>query len=421
VNILIDGHDISLVGGIERFTANFADAMTRRGHRVFLFTYSPPGTRHKFALNRGVTLVHYPFTGDPAHIPALRRQILACAPDVLVSPASFNNHLLWCAALAETDIPWIFSEHSDPWIIEKERWNQAERQAALCAADGIHLLLKGFVASVPAMLRQRTHVIPNPLGISPAQSREPRESGIALLSLGRLEANKQNHLLLDAFALLLPDFPQWRLEIWGEGEEYAHLGRRIQRLNLQDRAWLRGLAANPEKQYATADIFCFPSRHEGFGLVAVEAMSFSLPVVGFAGCAALNEIVRHGETGLLAPEMTAESLAASLCALMENESLRRTMGENARRATDVYGPERVFDAWEALLEKTAARRGKTRLRECLSGRADKPEIERHYALMREILRRKNVLLQNSQWARRIARRYPLLKKMIRPVRRLLRG
>ncbi|MDR2055728.1 MAG: glycosyltransferase, partial [Desulfovibrio sp.] len=263
---------------------------------------------------------------------------------------------------------------------------------------------------------ERVRVIPNPLDISPLTPAEHASGKNILLALGRLDKIKQLHILIEAFALLSSEFPQWRLEIWGEGGEYARLRRLTQRLGLQGRARLRGHAATPEEQYATADIFCFPSRHEGFGLVAVEAMFFGLPVVGFAGCAALGEIVRHGETGLLAPEMNAESLALSLRALMENEALRRAMGGNARRAADVYAPERIFDAWETLLRETAACGGNTRLRECLSARAGDPEIKRHYALMRELLRRKNVLLRDSQWARRIVRRYPPLKKALQTAR-----
>ncbi|MDR2573384.1 MAG: glycosyltransferase [Desulfovibrio sp.] len=424
MNILLDGHDISLVGGIERFTTGLADAMTQRGHKVYLFTYSPEGTRHKFALNPEVELVHYLFTGDPAHIPGLRRQILDCGPDVFIAPASSSNPLLWCAALKNTGIPLVYSEHSDPLIIENERWNGEERAAALCAADRIHLLFESYSATVPAAARKNTRVIPNPLLIASKQPMPEKEKTKdrqhALLSLGRLdEKAKRISLLIRAFALLASEFPVWRLDIWGEGPDRKALQREIDRHSLSGRAFLRGLATEPWKQYATADVFCIPSRHEGFGLTVVEAMSCGLPVVGFAGCRGVNELIQDGENGLLASEMTPESLADALRPLMADAFLRREMGIAALKSVEKFAPGRVFDAWEALLAETVARKEKTRLQECMAGNADEPELARHYEKMREVLRRKNVLLEDGQWLRRIVRRRPLLRNMCRIIRGLL--
>jgi glycosyltransferase involved in cell wall biosynthesis len=420
MNLLIDGHDVTLVGGIERFTAKIANAMARRKHTVFLFTYAPQGSCPFCALDPNVILVHYLFTGSQAHIPGLRRQILTCEPDVFVSPASYNNHLLWCATLAGTGIPWVYSEHSDPQIIINERWSAEERSAALCTADRIHLLLENHYSSIPDVVRERVRVIPHAVNIPAAADKTKQDESLTLLSLGRLSAPKQINVLLDAFALLAPDFPQWRLEIWGEGEERLRLQRQIDCLGLQKKARLCGPTRTPEKQYAADDLFCIPSRYEGFGCTVIEAMAGGLPVVGFAGCTALSGIIRPGETGLLAPEMTARSLAESLRSLMKNADLRRCMGEKARAAAAKYAPRRVFDAWEELLQETAACKGRTALQRCLADDTNDPEVVEHVALLREVLHRKNVLLRDDQRLRRLVRRYPGIGAMLRPLRRCLR-
>ena len=94
------------------------------------------------------------------------------------------------------------------------------------------------------------------------------------------------------------------------------------------------------------------------------------------------------------------------------------MGEKARAAAMAYDPQHVFDAWEALLIETVACKGRTRLQQCLEGTGD-PELVRHGALLRELLQRKNVLLRDDQWLRRLVRRYPLVRSAIRPVRQCL--
>lgn len=85
----------------------------------------------------------------------------------------------------------------------------------------------------------------------------------------------------------------------------AFLEKAVRASHMQERIPLYGETGTPQAQYADADLFCTPSRVEGFGLTAIEAISCGLPVVGFAECSGINELVRHGETGLLAPEMDA--------------------------------------------------------------------------------------------------------------------
>ncbi|MDE7064855.1 MAG: glycosyltransferase, partial [Desulfovibrionaceae bacterium] len=260
MNIAIDAHDITLIGGIERFVAQFANAMTRRGHHIFLFTYAAAGAIAHFPLEPSTSIIHYDFSGDRIRIPTLRQQLLACRADLCLSPASYNNHLLWCAALEGTGIPWIYSEHSNPWIIEQERWSRAERQATLCAADAVHVLLESFRESVPRVAQERVHVIPNPLDIPIAGEPAPESSRKTLLSLGRLAENKQNSLLVRAFASLSPAFPAWHLDIWGTGAEEKALQREITALGMTEKIRLCGATSTPRDRYLGADIFCMSSR-----------------------------------------------------------------------------------------------------------------------------------------------------------------
>jgi glycosyltransferase involved in cell wall biosynthesis len=401
MNILINAHNIAYIGGVEHFVAKLSDDMTRRGHQVFCFTCAPEHCQPAFAMDARVRIVHYRLPIGVDEIHALRKQILDCAPDVFVSPASGNEHLLWCAALAGTGIPWIFSERSDPWIIEKKLWNRDERHAALHVADRIHLFFDKYRATIPAIEQDRVRVIPNSMDITPKQDRPARAEHLKkLLSLGRLVASKQNTLLLRAFALLTNEFPDWQLDIWGEGtKEKRILELEISLLGLRDRARLRGPTAAPQEQYTTADLFCFPSLYEGFGRVVIEAMSCGLPVVGFAGCTALNDLVQNGKTGMLVQSMTAGSLAAALKKLMGNAELRREMGENARRSVAAYAPQRVFDAWEKMLVEACTCKGRTQLQQCLNG--TDANNDRYYAKLREILHRKNILANKSQVVRDI--------------------
>ena len=415
MHIALDLHDTGRTGGLERVVAGLAVEMVHRGHRVTAFTHSPVGTVPRFALPKELNLRFYSFTGDASTIPSVQKDIVACNPDVFISPSSFNNVLLWCGVLRGTGIPLLYSEHNNPWRIEEERWNREERQAVLWAADAVHLLLPSYMDSVPAPLQAKCCAIGNPVPwpavLPPRTTHAP-----CLLSLGRFARVKQIPLLIQAFSLLTADFPEWELHIWGAGEEEGTIRKQIAHANCR-RIHLHALSLNPEQQFAQADIFCIPSRFEGFGLTVVEAFGHAVPVVGFAECSGVNSLVRTGCNGALAQEMTPESLANSLRLLMQDNNLRQRMGATARQDALAFSPQAIYDQWEKLLYETAARKGRTQL-----GMLDFPhplpvQEVAWRTPMRRLCARKNLLLRDSQVLRRFIWKRPRLKAWLK---RLLR-
>lgn len=420
MNIIIHAHKLSKYGGLERFIAELANAMSDRGHKIFLFSDEPLQAAPVYPLHKDIQRVYFTFDGDRRRLQATQAQVLACEPDVLLSPSSGTDHWLWCVILQQTGIPWIYSEHGSPALIENESWNVEERRAVLCAADAVHLLLNDFKSSIPRYMQERVSIIPNavPLPASTRFSSTATSGSRLLLSVGRLESIKQYHLLIRAMALLAGELPDWRLEIWGAGSEKESLEREVQRLGMQHQIRLCGLTDNPHAQYAGADLFCIPSRHEGFGLVTVEAMGHGLPVVGFAACPGTNALIRHHENGLLAPEMTAGSLAQALRQFMIDAEARRRMGENARKSAQCFVPERVYDAWEKLFLRTAALKGRTRLQALEQKEAWPSEARASVALLRDRLNRKFIFLPDSAWLKLFFVRRPKLKRLVMPLRRL---
>lgn len=414
MRIAIDLHDIHRTGGLEKVVAGIAVQMAMRGHQVTAFTYASPAERPTFPVPQNLDVRHYTFTGDAETVPVLRAELTSIDPDVFVSPSSFNNILFWAAVLRGTGIPLLYSEHSNPWRIEEERWNKAERQAVLWAADAIHLLVHPFLDSVPLGLRGKCCVIGNPVSLAPTTA--PGSHPPCLLSLGRFDKVKQIPLLVQAFALLSPDFPQWELHIWGAGGDEPAIRKTISAASCPQ-IHLHGLTLQPAQQFSQADIFCIPSRFEGFPLTVVEAFTHGLPVVGFAECSGVNSLVRSGHNGLLADAMTAESLAASLRQLMADPDLRHSMGRNARQDARTFAPSAIYDQWEQLLQKTAACKGHTRLQLLDAPQSLGKEEDAWRVCMRSLCARKNLLLRDSQWLRRFIWRRPRLKAWLK---RLLR-
>jgi glycosyltransferase involved in cell wall biosynthesis len=187
---------------------------------------------------------------------------------------------------------------------------------------------------------RETVVIPN--GIPDETKRIPftQRGKIArprILFVGMVSAEKGVETLLEACVLLRERGCDFHCDIVGNGPSEMEIHRFrtiIRERGLSGMVTLDGPlhGMNKWKTYASADIFCFPTHYsaESFGLVAVEAMMFGLPVVA-THWRGLPDIVADGETGFLVPVKDPALLAERLARLLADPALRVRMGEEGRR------------------------------------------------------------------------------------------
>jgi glycosyltransferase involved in cell wall biosynthesis len=201
-------------------------------------------------------------------------------------------------------------------------------------------------------------VMPNPVtGPPPGADVEPDEREPVILNVGRLDPQKDQATLLQAFALVAGEFPDWRLRVVGEGTLRLDLEQLVERLGLARKATLPGVVRAIDAEYQRAAIFAMPSRYESFGLATAEAMAHGLAVVGFDDCPGTNELVTDGETGILVRGNgdRSEAMAGGLRELMSDRERRQAYGRAGRsRARRLFDLDTVCDRWEQLLCQTRA-------------------------------------------------------------------
>ncbi len=161
---------------------------------------------------------------------------------------------------------------------------------------------------------------------------------LTVLSVARQYRRKDTATLVRAVARLVREGLPVRLRVVGGGPELEHLRRLAARSGLGRRARLAGELPSDAvtRAYRAADLFCLPSRQEGFGIAFLEAMAAGLPVVACRAGAA-PEIVAHGETGLLCAPGSTPDLARSLRRLLTSTALRREMGNAGRQRAARFG------------------------------------------------------------------------------------
>ena len=161
------------------------------------------------------------------------------------------------------------------------------------------------------------------------------------------------HLIIEAFALLVNKYPDWKVEFWGDYSNnvnyYQQCKSVIEKANLSEQVRFCGETRNVEVQLERAKIYVTTSLHEGFNLSLGEAMSAGLPAVGLKECPAVNELIIDGENGFLC-NSSPESIAEALDKLMSDARLLATFGKNAHESMKQFAPDKVWNMWHRLIE-----------------------------------------------------------------------
>ena len=169
-----------------------------------------------------------------------------------------------------------------------------------------------------------------------------------ILSVGRLALEKNVTELIDMWAMIEHDYPDWKLRIVGEGYLHDSVVSKIRHLGLEKQIELCPFTQDVEAHYARASIFTLTSFIEGFGLVLIEAETMGLPAVAYACKCGPRDIIRDGVDGFLAEQGDQATFIKGLRRLMDSEDLRRQMGEAAKANAERFSLDNVMKQWEAL-------------------------------------------------------------------------
>ena len=360
----------SMVGGVQRMIAAITNELAARGHQVDLLTFDREGTEAVFPISPEVRW-HRLALGDIStkagvglrlrRAVKIRKLVRDRRPQALIV---FRNPQFLVARSYSIGlgVPAIAAERSAPirfrYVPDGSRRRFTEFNA-LRLARRIVIQLESYRSHYPDFLRDRLVVIPNPVypAARQASPHRPDDQGrFRLLSVGRLNGEKNHESLVQAFRRLSERFAEWDLVILGDGEQRPGLERMIAEAGLTARVRLPGTAANVSEWYADANLFCLPSLHEGFPNALAEALAHGLPAVGFDGCAGVNELIEDGATGRLARgNGDVEALSKALALLMSRPEERARMGASARNAMTAFRPDKVMSAWERLFEEAVDR------------------------------------------------------------------
>lgn len=361
-------------GGAERVMAQLCNHLARKGHEVTLVTLSPTSETSFYEVSS--TVRRQPLgrvtegTGLArivrvlAWIAALRRALTALRPDVVISFVDLTNVM---ALLATTGLklPVIVSERIDPaaYAHRLSRLDRNLRRLIYPRASRIVVQTKRAARFFDRFPPDKIVTIPNPVPQSNLTAQPDRASAdgrFRIIGVGRLDHQKGFDILIDSFAILAAQFPDWDVVIFGQGPDRAALLNQVEAHGLDERIKLMGVSKDVASESARSHLMAFPSRYEGFPNALSEAMAVGLPAIAFNRVSGVEDLVINHETGLLVDwdqsklASPTSPFADGLRKLMTEAELRTRLGAGGKIRIQQYSPEIIFRQWEELIANAGA-------------------------------------------------------------------
>lgn len=169
-----------------------------------------------------------------------------------------------------------------------------------------------------------------------------------IISVGRLDKYKNFRDQILIMKNIVTKHPEYKLNIFGIGNENLNLQNLIKVNNLQNNVFLRGMSDDIVKQYAQSDFFIFTSLAEGFGIVLIEALQQGLPVISYNCPSGPSEIIENNIDGFLIETGDLESFEEKILYLIESPTERELMSKKAVEKSKLYSVTEIMPKWIEL-------------------------------------------------------------------------
>ncbi|MBS7814903.1 hypothetical protein B9T11_04235 [Wohlfahrtiimonas chitiniclastica] len=173
-----------------------------------------------------------------------------------------------------------------------------------------------------------------------------------MVAVGRLTDQKGFDNLLKAWKMVSREFPDWTLEIVGDGPDKKALMNLSKKLDIKDNVIFYGKSSNIQERYQGASGFILSSRYEGFCLVMIEAMAHGLPCISFDCKSGPSEVIEDEVNGYLVEDQSVEELARKIQKYIAlNDEKKRGMSIAAKQTSQRYLPENIIAQWKEKVFK----------------------------------------------------------------------
>ena len=346
-------------GGAERVFVNLAEYFQNRGYQIVMVTQYQKA--EEYALADGIKRVISDITPQETtgsrlvnfyrRVCKLHRIWKEEAPDLVLSCVGKNNFMTIVTTMFTKTKPVVSvvgeAKEEYPGRVMKFLANLLFPYAA-----GVILQTERSRDFFSKKVSKTAVILPNSLNPLFLRERFQGEREKRIVSVGRLDANKNHEMMIRAFAALAERYSAYTLTIYGEGELREALQKLIVSFRLENRIFLPGTIPDVADQIEKAALFLLTSYSEGISNALIEAMALGLPVIATdVPSGGTQELIRHGIDGLVIPPGDGKALEAAMDKILSDKELAERLGLEAHKIQERLAPDKVNEQWREYFEK----------------------------------------------------------------------
>ena len=270
-----------------------------------------------------------------------------CDSDIIISTRDiFNSWLGKYAKSGVTKIGWEHNHYHDNMKYARKVINSAKNL-------DYFVLVSSSLRDFYSKHLNNTKCIYIPNCIESLPSNKSKLNDKRFISVGRLSPEKGYLDLLKVYKKVIIDYPDWKLDIIGDGVDKEKLEDYISKNGL-DGVTLHGYQGKDyiEKVMLESSIYLMCSHTESFGIVLIEAMSYGIPCIAFSSAEGALDIIENDKNGYLIENRNIDDMVNKIGELIDNKDKRKELGEYALNSVSKYTSEVVGKEWFKLIEES---------------------------------------------------------------------
>ena len=254
-------------------------------------------------------------------------------------------------------IPVVVSVRADPNQEYPNRWMRFMARHLFKKAAGVILQTRECMEFFPKAVQRKSVILHNPVNEVFFENPYEGEREHTIVTVGRIDENKNQALLLRAFALIAADYPDYQIILYGKGDQEENLKQLADNLEIADRVIFAGNESDVAGKIKKAGVFVLTSNTEGMPNALIEAMVLGLPVIATdCPCGGPRDLIEDGVNGILTPVGDVDKMKENLQHILNDLQNALHMGQTARKSTAIYREKIVYREWMEYLLKISGQK-----------------------------------------------------------------
>jgi len=272
-------------------------------------------------------------------------------PDILLSFLEPYNLRVLISTMG-LGIKTFVAERNDPHGVNKYWIIDQFEKLVYRLADKILVQTETIKKFFDGALAERTTVIYNPVNLPKEMVGKALmvEKKRRIVSVARLTPQKNNDVLIKAFAKFSESHPNYTLTIYGIGELGEDLKKLAESLGVREKVSMPGASKTIHEDILDAEMMCLVSSREGMSNAMIESMCLGLPCICTKVSGAID-LIKDGENGILVNIRDEEALYEQMCRVANDKEFAERIGMEASHLYDILRTDRISKQWIDCLDK----------------------------------------------------------------------